>query len=76
MLEFDVTNFINGAMVVGDSDRVLDSVNPANGELLARVRYAGAEQAERRCRRQKPARKSGHPAVVRSGAGCLTRWLA
>lgn len=57
MLEFDVTNFINGAMVVGDSDRVLDSVNPANGELLARVRYAGAEQAERAVQAAKAGQK-------------------
>jgi betaine-aldehyde dehydrogenase len=46
MLEFDVTNFIDGKMVVGESDRVVDSINPANGELLAKVRYASAEQAE------------------------------
>lgn len=46
MLDFEVTNYINGASVVGASDEVVESINPATGELLAKVRYASTEQAE------------------------------
>lgn len=46
MLEIEVANFIDGKIVVGDSGRMVDSINPANGQLLASVHYASQQQAE------------------------------
>ncbi len=46
MLDFEVSNFINGQLVEGNSDQVDTSINPANGEVLAHIRYATADQTE------------------------------
>lgn len=46
MLDFDVTNYIAGKMVFGQSDQVRTSLDPSNGDVLAEVHYASAEQAE------------------------------
>ncbi len=46
MLDFEVTNYISGEMVVGDSGHAVDSINPANGELLASVCYVSDKQAQ------------------------------
>jgi hypothetical protein len=40
MLDYDVANYIVGEMLGGNSGRVVESFNPANGELLASVCYA------------------------------------
>jgi len=46
MLDFKVGNYIAGNPIEGDSDLIVDSHNPATGELLAKVHYASLEQAE------------------------------
>jgi betaine-aldehyde dehydrogenase len=47
MLDFTVSNYIAGAPEDGDSGLIIDSLNPATGELLAKVHYASLAQAER-----------------------------
>lgn len=44
MLEFDVTNFINGEAVEGESGYSIDTHNPATGDVIASVTYASETQ--------------------------------
>lgn len=46
MLEFMVENYIAGAQVAGDSETVVDTLNPATGEVLASVKYASDMQID------------------------------
>ena len=46
MLDFSVGNYVGGAVVEGNSETVVDSLNPATGDVLARVRYASDGQIE------------------------------
>ena len=46
MLDFIVGNYIGGAVVEGDIEAAVDTLNPATGEILATVKYASNNQID------------------------------
>ena len=42
----EIKHFINGQFVSSESGRTFDDVNPANGEVIARVHEAGREEVD------------------------------